>query len=158
MGHTNSLQWHNASNGEGVWPACFLNAKQVTRISPYHFGVKGEKMDSPLNILTRPPINSPRQLVLSSTCSLIYLFSHQLVLPSTRSPINSSSHLLILSSTHPLVNSFPCQLLFSFSRQLDFVFFSAIILTLWVPSLSTKRPPDRKKSILAKVGSDTKRG
>ena len=135
---------------------------------------KGEKMDSPLNILTRPPINSPRQLVLSSTCSLINLFSRQLVLsstrplinlfsrqlvlPSTRPLFNSSSRQLILSLTHPLVNSFPCQLLFSSSRQLDFVFFSAIILTLWVPSLSTKRPPDRKKSILAKVGSDTKRG
>ena len=84
-------------------------------------------MDSPLNILTRPPINSPRQLVLSSTCSLIYLFSHllvlsstcsliylfshQLVLSSTCSPVNSSSHQLVLPSTRPLFNSSSLQLI-----------------------------------------------
>ena len=83
-------------------------------------------MDSPLNILTRPPINSPRQLVLSSTCSPVNSFSHQLVppstrplfnssslqliLPSTHPPVNSSSRQFVLSSIHPLVNSFPCQL------------------------------------------------
>ena len=75
-------------------------------------------MDSPLNILTRPPINSPRQLVLSSTCSLINSFSRQLVLSSTHPPVNSSSRQLILSSTHPPVNSSSLQLILPSTRPL----------------------------------------
>ena len=40
--------------------------------------------------------------------------------------------------------------------QTRFVYFSAINLTLWVPSLFTNRPPCRKKSILAKVCFDAR--
>ena len=41
---------------------------------------------------------------------------------------------------------------------IGFVCFSARNLTLWVPFLFTTRPPCRKKSILAKVCFDVKRG
>ena len=48
----------------------------------------------------------------------------------------------------------------SLTRQLQpyFVFFCVRILTLWLPFLSTKRMPARKKSILAKVCFDAKKG
>jgi len=39
-----------------------------------------------------------------------------------------------------------------------FVHFSAMFLTLKVPFLSTNRSPCRKKTILAKVGFEAKRG
>ena len=46
----------------------------------------------------------------------------------------------------------------AYTAQLHFVRFSAKILTLWVPFLSTNRSPCRKKSILAKVCFDAKGG
>ena len=50
------------------------------------------------------------------------------------------------------------QLVNLFSHQLDFVSFLVKFLTLWVPFLSTSRSPSRKKSILARVYFDAKRG
>ena len=140
MGHTNSLQWHNASNGEGVWPACFLNAKQVTRISPCHFGVKrrkGEKVKRWKNGFTSQYSNSSSHQFAPSTRPLIYLFPHQLVLPSTRPLINSSSHQLVLPSTRPPVNSSSLQLILpsthplvnSSSRQLVPLSTSILVLS-----------------------------
>ena len=55
---------------------------------------------------------------------------------------------------YPLVYSSICQL----ANLPKSVNFSARILTLWVPFLSTNRPPCRKKTILAKVCFDAKRG
>ena len=46
----------------------------------------------------------------------------------------------------------------AYTAQLSFVRFSAKLLTLWVPFLSTNRSPCRKKSILAKVCFDAKGG
>ena len=46
----------------------------------------------------------------------------------------------------------------AYTAQLPFVQFSAEILTLWVPFLSTNRSPRRKKSILAKACFDAKEG
>ena len=68
-------------------------------------------MGSPLNVLTRPAINSAsHQLTLSSTHPLINSFSHQLILPWTPPLINSFPHQLALPSTRTLVNSLSHQL------------------------------------------------
>jgi len=45
-----------------------------------------------------------------------------------------------------------------YAGKSSFVYFSARNLTLSVPFLVAKRPPRRKKSILAKVCFDAKRG
>ena len=60
------------------------------------------------------------------------------------------------------INPFTYPLVYPSTRQLANlpkpVNFSARFLTLWVPFLSTNRPPRRKKSILARVCFDAKRG
>ena len=52
------------------------------------------------------------------------------------------------------INSFTCPLV----NPSTFVSFSVTNLTLWVPFLFTNRSPCRKKSILAKVCFDAKKG
>ena len=75
------------------------------------YGWKGEKMDSPLNVITHTPSTRPPSTRLS-----INSFPHQLALPSTRSPINSSSHQLVPPSTHTPFNPFSRQLVLPSTR------------------------------------------
>ena len=80
--------------------------------------------------LTRPLAHSStRQLVSLSTRQPVYLSTRQLANPPTRQLVNS-----------------------------NIVHFSARNSTSKVPFLSTNHPPCRKKSILAKVCFDVKRG
>jgi len=78
---------------------------------------------------------------------LMFLCQHGRVYVETREKtINSFTHPLVFLLTCPLINS-PTT-----------VIFSARNLTLKVPFLSTNRSSCRKKSILAKVCFDVKRG
>ena len=96
--------------------------------------VKKDLFRSTLNLLSEPStyvlVSKRTYLGHNTKCWTITPFTYPLVYPSTRQ----------LANLPKPVN------------------FSAKILTLWVPFLSTNRPPRRKKSILARVCFDAKRG
>ena len=96
--------------------------------------VKKDLFRSTLKLLSEPPtyvlISKRTYLGHNTKCWTINPFNYPLVYPSTRQFVNLPKP----------------------------VNFSARILTQWAPFLPTNRPPRRKKSILAKVCFDAKRG
>ena len=96
--------------------------------------VKKDLFRSTLKLLSEPPtyvlMSKGTYLGRNTKCWTITPFTYPLVYPSTR----------------------------QFANLPKSVNLSARILTQWVPFLSTNRPPCRKKTILARVCFDAKRG